>query len=268
MASLALVTGASTGIGRACAERLAARGHHVLAGVRSEADAPPGTEALRLDVTDEGDVAAAAERVGGELQVLVNNAGIAVNGPVETLPVQEWRRQIEVNFLAQVAMTRALLPALLAARGTVVNMSSIGGRMALPLLGPYNASKFALEAFSDSLRREVAPLGVRVAVIEPGRIATPVWRKSLAEADALLGEMPEDARRRYDRTIRFLRREAERAADDGDPPSKVADAVEHAVTARRPRTRYVIGRDARIQAVMDRMLPDRGIDAALRYFMR
>jgi NAD(P)-dependent dehydrogenase (short-subunit alcohol dehydrogenase family) len=268
MARLALVTGASTGIGRACAERLAALGYEVLAGVRREGDAPPGTEELRLDVTDDAQVAAAAERVGGALHVLVNNAGIAVNGPIEALPVQEWRRQLEVNVVGQVAVTRAVLPALLAARGAVVNMSSIGGRMALPLIGPYNASKFALEAFTDSLRREVGPSGVRVVAIEPGRIATPVWGKSLETGEELADRLPEEARRRYGRTIAFLRREAERAGEHGDPPSKVADAVEHAVTARRPRTRYVVGRDARIQAVMARLLPDRAVDAFLRYFMR
>jgi|SRR5829696_530077 len=268
MARLALVTGASTGIGRACAERLAGLGHHVLAGVRRAGDAPPGTEELELDVTDEAQVAAAAERVGGSLDVLVNNAGITVNGPVESLPVAEWRRQLEVNFLAPVAVTHALLPALLAVRGTVVNMSSISGRMALPVLGPYAASKYALEAFSDSLRREVGPSGVRVAVVEPGRIATPVWEKGISAGDAMLDSMPDDVRRRYGRTIDFLLREARRAGQDGEPPSKVADAIEHAVTARRPRTRYVVGRDARIQAVLARALPDRAIDAFLRYFMR
>ena len=268
MTRLALVTGASTGIGRACAERLAERGYHVLAGVRREGDAPPGTEPLRLDVTDDADVAGAARRAGGALHVLVNNAGIAVNGPVETVPVDEWRRQLEVNVIGQVAVTRALLPALLAARGRVVNMSSISGRVALPLLGPYAASKFALEAVTDVLRREVGPLGVRVVAIEPGGIATPVWDKSLSAADDLLAEMPEDARRRYDRTIRLVWRFAEAMREDGLPPSAVADAVERAVTARRPRTRYVVGRDARIQGVLARVLPDRGFDALLRYFIR
>ena len=132
MPPLALVTGASSGIGRACATHLAALGFHVLAGVRNEADAPPGTEPVRLDVTSEDDIAAAAERVGAELAALVNNAGIAVTGPIEGVPVEEWRRQIEVNFLGQVAVTRALLPALLRARGRIVNMSSIGGRVADP----------------------------------------------------------------------------------------------------------------------------------------
>ena len=177
MPRLALVTGASTGIGRACATHLAGLGFHVLAGVRDPADAPDGLEPLLLDVTSESDVAAAAERVGGELHALVNNAGIAISGPVEIVPVEEWRRLMEVNLLGQVAVTRALLPAILRARGRVVNMSSISGRVANPLFGPYAASKFALEAVSDALRREVGPHGVRVVSVEPGGIATPIWGK-------------------------------------------------------------------------------------------
>jgi NAD(P)-dependent dehydrogenase (short-subunit alcohol dehydrogenase family) len=260
MRSLALVTGASTGIGRACALHLAGLGFHVLAGVRDPADAPDGLEPLRLDVTSEADVAAAAERVGGELRVLVNNAGIAVNGPIEVLPVEEWRRQFEVNLIGQVAITRALLPALVRARGSVVNMSSISGRVASPVIGPYAASKFALEAFNDSLRREVAGLGVRVVCIEPGAIATPVWGKSAAAGDRLVAEMPDDVLRRYARVVDGVRRTAERMGREGLPPEAVAEAVGRAVTARRPRARYVIGREARIQAVAARLLPDRVMD--------
>src|SRR5688500_7679352 len=149
MPRLALVTGASTGIGRACALHLAGLGFHVLAGVRDPADAPDGLEPIRLDVTSEADIAAAAERVGAELHALVNNAGIAVSGPVEVVPIEEWRRQLEVNLLGQIAVTQAVLPAIFRARGRIVNMSSIGGRVANPLFGPYSASKFGLEAVSD-----------------------------------------------------------------------------------------------------------------------
>ena len=208
MPRLALVTGASTGIGRACAIHLAALGFHVLAGVRDPADAPDGLEPLQLDVTSEEDVAAAAERVGAELHVLVNNAGIAISGPVEIVPVEEWRRQIEVNLLGQVAVTRALLPAILRARGRVVNMSSIGGRVASPLFGPYSASKFALEAVSDALRREVAPHGVRVVSIEPGGIATPIWGKGMDDARRIVSTM--DVRR-----AAAPLREADRHRDQG-----------------------------------------------------
>jgi NAD(P)-dependent dehydrogenase (short-subunit alcohol dehydrogenase family) len=264
MAPLALVTGASSGIGRACATHLAGLGFEVVAGVRDESDAPPGIEAVRLDVTSAHDVAAVAQRIGPRLDALVNNAGIAVNGPIEVLPIEEWRRQLEVNVIGQVAVTRALLPALLTARGRIVNMSSIGGRFALPLLGPYTASKFALEAVSDCLRREIGPLGVHVACVEPGAIATPVWGKSRAEGERLVAAMPADARRRYETLISTVRREAERMEREGLPPTAVAEVVGHALTASRPRTRYVVGRDARMRAVAARLLPDRALDALVR----
>jgi NAD(P)-dependent dehydrogenase (short-subunit alcohol dehydrogenase family) len=219
---------------------------------------------VRLDVTSEADIAAAAERVGPSLHALVNNAGIAVNGPIEVLPIEQWRRQFEINVIGQIAVTRALLPAILNVRGRIVNISSISGRFALPLVGPYTASKFALEAVSDSLRREVGPQGVQVACVEPGAIATPVWGKSRAEGEQLVDGMSDDARRRYDTLINALRREAARMERDGLPPEKVAEAVGHAVMASRPRTRYVVGRDARIRAVMARVLPDRALDALIR----
>jgi NAD(P)-dependent dehydrogenase (short-subunit alcohol dehydrogenase family) len=264
MAPLALVTGASTGIGRACVTHLTSLGFEVLAGVRRPEDAPPGAEPLQLDVTSEADVAAAAERVGARLDALVNNAGIAVSGPLEGVPVAEWRRQMEVNFLGQVAVTQALLPALINARGRVVNMSSIGGRNALPLFGPYSASKFALEAMTDSLRREVASLGVKVVSVEPGGIATPIWGKGLSDADRVLDAMPTDVRRRYAGLIAAGRREAERIGREGLPPEAVAAVVGRALTARRPRTRYLVGRDAKVQAALGRLLPGRAFDALVR----
>jgi NAD(P)-dependent dehydrogenase (short-subunit alcohol dehydrogenase family) len=268
MPRLALVTGASTGIGRACAIHLAALGFRVLAGVRDPADAPDGLEPVQLDVTSEADVAAAAERVGAELHVLVNNAGIAISGPVEVVPVEEWRRQIEVNLLGQVAVTRALLPAVLRARGRVVNMSSIGGRVASPLFGPYSASKFALEAVSDALRREVGPHGVRVVSIEPGGIATPIWGKGMDDARRVMSGMSDDASRRYAKLIPAVTRVVERLDREGLPPEAVAEVVGRAVTARRPRARYVVGRDAKVQAVAARLLPDRVFDAVVARALR
>jgi NAD(P)-dependent dehydrogenase (short-subunit alcohol dehydrogenase family) len=264
MPRLALVTGASTGIGRATAVHLASLGFDVLAGVRDPADAPEGTEALRLDVTSEADIAAAAERVGAELHALVNNAGIAVMGPVEIVPVGEWRRVLEINVLGQVAVTQALLPAILAARGRIVNMSSIGGRVANPLFGPYSGSKFALEAVSDSLRREVAPHGVHVVSVEPGGISTPIWGKGLSDArDIIAGSTPEQERR-YSAVIAGVTKIAERLARDGLPPQAVAEVVGEAVTTARPRARYVVGRDAKVQALAARLLPDRVLDALIR----
>jgi NAD(P)-dependent dehydrogenase (short-subunit alcohol dehydrogenase family) len=268
-----LLTGASTGIGRATAERLGRAGWHVLAGARSQADldalaALPGSEPLRLDVTSDDDVAAAAARVGDRLDALVNNAGIAVTGPVEGLPLQAWRDQLEVNLIGQVRVTRALLPAVLAARGRIVNMSSIGGRSALPLFGPYSASKFGLEAFSDSLRRELRGQGVEIVAIEPGAIATPIWGKGAAAAEANLADLDEAVERRYERQIAAVRKAAERAAVEGLDPGEVAEVVERALTAGRPRTRYVVGREARVQAVMARVLPDRALDAVIGRVLR
>lgn len=177
----ALVTGASTGIGRATALHLDRAGWRVFAGVRREEDADSlragGSERLvpsMLDVTDPDQVSAAAERIRsavGEagLDGLVNNAGIGLLGPLETLPIEDFRRTVEVNLIAQVAVTQALLPQVRAARGRIVFVSSVGGRMAMPFGSPYHAAKFGLEAVADSLRRELRPWGIEVAVIEPGR---------------------------------------------------------------------------------------------------
>jgi NAD(P)-dependent dehydrogenase (short-subunit alcohol dehydrogenase family) len=268
MPRLALVTGASTGIGRACALHLAGLGFHVLAGVRDPADAPDGLEPLRLDVTSESDVAAAAERVGGELHALVNNAGIALTGPVEVVPLDDWRRIVDVNLLGPVAVTRALLPAVIRARGRVVNMSSIGGRVANPLLGPYSATKFALEAVSDSLRREVAAHGVKVVSIEPGGIATPIWDKGLDDGRRITRDMPEEAARRYAKLIPAVIQVAERLGREGLPPEAVAEVVGKAVTSRRPRARYVVGRDAKVQAIAARLLPDAVLDFVIARALR
>jgi NAD(P)-dependent dehydrogenase (short-subunit alcohol dehydrogenase family) len=213
-------------------------------------------------------VAAAAEAAGGALDALVNNAGIAVTGPVEVLPVDAWRRQLEVNLVAQVAMTRALLPAVLAARGRIVNVSSIGGRAALPLFGPYAASKFALEAMTDALRRELRATGVKVVAVEPGAIATPIWDKGVAEAEAQMGELTPEQQRRYGGLIAAVRREAESNAVGALDPGAVATAIVTALTAPRPRTRYLVGREARIQAALARWLPDRAFDALLARALR
>jgi NAD(P)-dependent dehydrogenase (short-subunit alcohol dehydrogenase family) len=268
-----LLTGASSGIGRACVERLAGLGWHVLAGARSTADldalaALADVEALELDITDTTQIEAAAARVGDRLDALVNNAGIAVIGPVEALPMDEWRRQLDVNFLGQVAVTRALLPALLRSRGRIVNMTSIGGRVALPLFGPYAASKFALEATTDVLRRELRAHGVEVVAIEPGAIRTPIWDKGLERGEDLEADLDDAQRARYGKLIATIRREAGDNARSAPEPSAVADAVEQALTASRPKTRYLVGREARIQATLGRLLPDRAMDALLARALR
>jgi len=270
--SSVLVTGASTGIGRATALHLDARGWRVFAGVRKEADADSLREAgserlepLRLDVTEPGQIAAAAERIGeqmGEagLDGLVNNAGIGIFGPLETLPIDDFRRQIEVNLTAQVAVTQAMLAAIRRARGRVVFVSSIGGRMALPFGGPYHAAKFGLEAVGDCLRQELRPWGIDVAVVEPGSIDTPIWERGQRIADELAERAPAAQEDLYGEALDNLREAARRTAERGIAPEKVAEAIERALTARRPRTRYVVGRDARGQALIVRLLPDRLVD--------
>ncbi len=247
-----LVTGASSGIGAACAERLARAGWRVFAGVRSAGAAPAGTTEVLLDVTDGDAIARAVEVVGERLDGLVDNAGIAVAAPLEHLPLDELRRQLEVNVVGQLAVTQAFLPAVRAARGRVVLIGSIAGTSALPFLGPYAISKFGLEALADSLRVELAPDGIAVSIVRPGTIATPIWTKPQPVADTLSPEGLE----RYGSRLAAMRSFAAARAAKAAPVDSVARAVEHALTAQRPRTRYLVGRDARIRALVER-LPDR-----------
>ena len=265
-----LVTGTSSGIGRACAVELAARGFHVLAGVRNEVDAdavralhPERIEPLLLDVTDRDAIARLPERVGGALAGLVNNAGYSRPGPVEYVSVDDLRNQIDVMLLAPFMLTHTLLPALRHARGRVVNIGSIGGRIGLPFNSPYNAAKAGIASMSDSLRQELGPVGVHVALVEPGSIATDIWDRGIAAGDELLDTRPEEGRRLYGDRLERLRKAAEMMAKRGVPPSKVADVVAHALTADRPRTRYLVGVDARAQALLRATLPDRALDAVI-----
>lgn len=267
-----LVTGASTGIGRATAQHLDAVGWQVFAGVRKEADAESLRQAgserlvpLMLDVTDAAQIAAAAERIGVEvgaagLDGLVNNAGIAVPGPLETLPIDDFRRQIEVNLTAHVAVTQAMLPAIRSARGRIVFITSIGGLMAFPMFGAYHAAKFGLEAVGDVFRRELRPWGIKVAIIEPGSIATPIWERGDAEVDALAERAGDGHAELYGEASAAFREVARKTGERGIPPERVATKIEHALTAKRPRTRYLVGADARGQALVARLLPDRLID--------
>jgi NAD(P)-dependent dehydrogenase (short-subunit alcohol dehydrogenase family) len=244
------VTGASTGIGAACARRLSAHGWRVLAGVRNAGDAPDGTEEVLLDVTDPAAIEAAAEGVD-RLEGLVNNAGIVVACPLEHLAPDELRHQLDVNVVGQVAVTQAFLPAVRSAKGRIVFIGSIAGRSALPFLGAYAASKFALEGVTDALRVELAPDGIHVAIIEPGTIATPIWTKPRP--------VPEEANERYGSRMDTFRKVATSRAARAAPADLVAQAVEHALTAANPDTRYLVGRDAKIRAAIEH-LPDRWRD--------
>jgi NAD(P)-dependent dehydrogenase (short-subunit alcohol dehydrogenase family) len=267
-----LVTGASTGIGRATALRLDASGWRVFAGVRREEDAASLREAgsgrlapLILDVTDAAQIAAAAERVGeavGEvgLDGLVNNAGIAVPGPLETLPIDDFRRQVEVNLTAHVAVTQAMLPAIRKAPGRIVFITSIGGLMAFPMFGAYHAAKFGLEAVGDVFRQELRPWGIRVAVVEPGSIATPIWERGDREVEAISGRAGDGHADLYGEAIVAGREVARKTGERGIPPERVAAKIEHALSARRPRLRYLVGADARGQAFAAKFLPARLVD--------
>lgn len=239
----------------------------MLAGVRTAGDAPEGTEEVLLDVTDPAAIVAAASRVE-KLDGLVNNAGIVVASPLEYLPLDELRRQLEVNVVGQLAVTQAVLEPLRAARGRIVNITSIGGRFASPFLGPYVASKFAMEGMSDSLRRELRPFGIDVAIIEPGSIATEIWDKGQRDASALLEGMSPRARELYGKRLGRAQKLARRTAGHAIPPDRAARAIEHALTASRPRTRYVVGADARIQLLLERALPDRWLDRLLGVLVR
>jgi NAD(P)-dependent dehydrogenase (short-subunit alcohol dehydrogenase family) len=261
-----LVTGASSGIGEAAALHLRELGFDAVAAVRKDEDAErlgvSGLRTVKLDVTDGGSIAAARDELGGApLAGLVNNAGIAVAAPLEFLPLDQLRRQLEVNLIGQLAVTQAFLPALRAGSGRIVNVSSIGGRMALPLVGAYNASKFALEAVSDSLRRELRSQGVDVVVIEPGGVKTPIWRKGDELAEQMAVEMPPEAERLYGSLIEALRRQTVRiSTETGIEAREVAEAIGTAMTARRPRARYLVGRDAKGRAVAAKVLPARVMD--------
>jgi NAD(P)-dependent dehydrogenase (short-subunit alcohol dehydrogenase family) len=273
-----VVTGASSGIGEACARRLAGLGFHVFAGVRKAEDGErlereiAGVSPLTIDVVDADSIAQAAqtvhEQTGGRLAGLVNNAGVAVPAPIEHQPIDDFRRQLEVNLVGQVAVTQAFLPQLRAARGRIVNMSSIGGKVAVPLLGAYAASKFGLEGFSDSLRRELRPWGIHVAVIEPGTIATPIWDKGIASGDELEANLGEQAKRDYGPLIATVRTASGQGARTGLPPDAVAKDVAHALTAKRPKTRYLVGREAKSRALLARIAGDRVIDAGVARVMR
>jgi NAD(P)-dependent dehydrogenase (short-subunit alcohol dehydrogenase family) len=272
-AELIVVTGASTGIGAATARELARRGFHVLAGVRREADGAAlraaGIEPVILDITRPEQIRDLAGRIGdGPLRALVNNAGIAVNAPVEALPMDEWRRQFEVNLFGHIAVTQALLPALLRSSGRVVNISSVGGKVAMPAYGAYAGTKFALEAVSDALRRELAPLGVQVVVVEPGGVRTEMAGRGIATANTLTAAMTPEQTSRYGRLMQAITAHAAAFTRSGQSADAAAQVVAKAVTAGKPRTRYTIGRDAAVLTRLSRLLPDRVLDRMLAANLR
>lgn len=267
-----VVTGASTGIGWATALYLDAKGYTVFAGVRRETDAQRCTEEgserltpITLDVTKPELIKAAEQKVRdavGEagLAGLVNNAGVGFGGPVEYIPLDHYRQSFEVNFFGQIAVTQAFLPLLRRAPGTIVNITSIGGRIANPFMSPYNATKFALESLSDSLRNELRPWGIDVVAVEPGSIDTPIWSKAGETATEIQSEMPDEARRLYGAQIESFGEALEETADRGIPPERVAKAIHKAISEDKPKARYLVGTDAKVAARLNSLLSDRAFD--------
>jgi NAD(P)-dependent dehydrogenase (short-subunit alcohol dehydrogenase family) len=269
---IVVVTGASTGIGAATARELARRGFHVLAGVRRGADADAlratNLEPIMLDITNEVEIATLVKLITDDperrpLRALVNNAGIGVNAPVEALPLAEWRRLFDVNLFGHVAMMQALLPALIESSGIVVNISSVGGKVALATYGPYAGSKFALEAVSDALRREVEPLGVKVVVVEPGAVTTEMLGRVAVTGERITSAMTTEQRGRYATLMHSIISQAEAAIPRGVPAEEAGRVIANAITSKRPRTRYTVGRDAAIIVRLARFLSDRMLDSLL-----
>lgn len=222
-----------------------------------------------LDVTKPAHITRAVKTLQkalgrGGLQALVNNAGIAVAGPLEFLPMEELRYQMEVNFIGQVALTQACLPLLRVGRGRVVNVSSISGKVAAPLLAPYSASKFALEAFTDGLRRELHPWDLPVVSVVAGSIATPIWEKTVGTANRMRGDLPRRAESLYGPMMQRGYQRAQHSAERGLPVDAFASLLERILLAPRPRTRYIIGQGTWLAATLARLLPDRWMDRLLR----
>jgi len=264
-----LITGASTGIGEACARRLDLAGWRVFAGVRTpdagellRAGTSSRLEPVLLDVTDDEQVAdlgrSLDERLGPNgLDGLVNNAGIGVGGPIEYVPIEVLRQQLEVNVIGPVRMVQAAREPLRRAHGRIAMIGSIAGRISSPVLGPYASSKHALAALTESLRSELHGAGIRVALIEPGAVATPIWDKASEQAAGVRESLPPVGRARYDTILDKVEQNLLSSAAHAVPADRVATAVEHALTRRWPKSRYLVGPDARIAATLLRVLPDR-----------
>lgn len=271
MSKTVLVTGASTGIGRATALLLDSHGFVVFAGVRRKVDADSLVAhasnrlvPLILDVTKSEDIASAARQVAAAvgdsgLDGLVNNAGTAAAAPLEFVPVEDFRWQLEVNLVGQLAVTQALIPLLRLAKGRIINVTSIGGLIAGAMLGPYNASKFAFESLTHTLRQELSPWGILAIAIEPGQISTPIWATSSAKSDGMIGDNAQ-AEALYGARIAGARRLANNAAANGLPAIEVAKVIEKALTVKKPKTRYPVGTDAKLGAIFIARLPDRTRD--------
>jgi NAD(P)-dependent dehydrogenase (short-subunit alcohol dehydrogenase family) len=272
-----VVSGASTGMGEATARRLAALGYHVLAGVRRDADGARigggGIEPVILDITRSEHIASLVDRIASDperrtLRAVVNNAGVSVYAPVEALPLDEWRRLFDINLLGHIAMTQALLPMLVESGGRIVNISSVGGKGAMPTYGPYAATKFALEAVSDALRRELAPLGVQVVVVEPGAVQSEMAGRGAANTTGFAATMSAALQQRYGRLLSATLAQTAAHIGGGMSAERAGSTIAAATTARRPRTRYTVGRDAALMIGLTRILSDRMLDRVIAAGLR
>lgn len=273
-----VVTGASSGIGRACALHLDGAGFRVFATVRKPIDADalkaaasPNLVPVLMDVTDAASVATAALTVAAAvgdagLAGLVNNAGYGVPGPIELVAPADLRRQLEVNVVGQVAVTQAFLPLIRRARGRIVNIGSVGGKITLPFGGALCASKYAIEAITDALRMELHPWGIRVVLVAPAGIATPAVDALQRDGEAAIATYPPEGRRRYEAMFRTFLQRAVAKEKQGSPPTVVARAVLKALTARSPKARYPVGADAVPLTWLPWLLPPRWLDR-LRFKM-
>ncbi len=266
IAGSVVITGASSGIGKACALRLDQLGFRVFAGVRREADgaalrreASDRLTPLVIDVTDTASIAAAAVAVTAAtadlgIGALINNAGIAVAGPLELLPLADLRQQFEVNVIGQIAVTQAFLGLVRQGKGRIINMGSTSGRSVLPFAGAYGASKHALRALTVALRMELQPWGIPVTSIEPSTVATPIWARSVAASEERERTSSAQERERYGHILTIVNRAAGEQTSVGTPVAAVVAVVVRAVTARRPRTVYSVGRNARLRVIVE-LLP-------------
>lgn len=268
-----MITGASSGIGRACALQMSRAGWRVFAAVRKAKDRDewrveriPDLVPVILDVQDRRSILTAAEQIASEmggsgLDGLVNVAGIGLIGPVEYATEYDVQKIFDVNLFGQIAVTQAFLPMIRKKRGRIVNISSVGAHIAIPFGALLNASKSAFGILSDNLRLELHPFGIHVSTIEPGAIATPAVDKTLGDVEGVINNLPAQGRARYGEMVRNLARRGYEREKNGSPPEVVARAVYHALTSNSPRIRYRVGKHASLLATLARILPDKLLDA-------
>ena len=279
MGKSVLISGASTGVGRAAAVRFARDGHEVLAGVRNEDAADKLLEETNgsltpvfLDITNRESLQNFQDKYAENfaeqgLDCLINNAGVAKAGSVEHTPSEKWREQFDVNFFGHIELTRRLIPYIRKARGRIVFTGSIAGKLAFPMGGPYCASKFALEGLADSLRREMHVFGVSVSIVEPGGVKTPMLESAAGMIQEAIDAVSGDGANTYRETGEGLKKATDQFRKMASSPEKVVDAFQHALFSRNPKARYVVGQDAKFQSALKRTLPEAWLDAFLRKMM-